>query len=676
VEDFGSAGESRPSALDMLELLVAEAPVDRYEKVVDDARARGAGPEHLAELERARDLSLRIRDLFERRRQREAGLVALVDTVRDLTLPYTLDTLLKVIVRRTRLLFGVDMSWVSLYDPQQGGSLVRAADGQASAITVGFRVPMAGGLGLRAMKEAGPFSTSDYLADRTFTHSDEIDAVVRAEGLRSMMAVPLQRDNNEVAGVLYAAGRSVRHFGPDEISLMVSLADLVSVAIEKARLLDGTRREIAELAEDTLRERGSSQLARQLRSTHSRLIDLVLAGSDLQLLTTEAAALLGGPLSVRDPAGRVLAATGTVPAADADGVAAATLDAHAERRPVRAAGGLWVAPAAAGQEMLGTLVLGPPEGTERAGEAASSGAAGTTGAAGATGGADEHHAELLGMVAQCIAVLLLMQRSAAAADGQARDELLRDLITGSPALLDQVVERARRLSLDLDEPHVVVAVRPEGGIQGRALVWASAYAHRHRGLRTLAGDCLVFLLPGTDPCAASAALTKELTAVLGRRVTAGSSGPAGKPAAIATTYQEARRCLDAVVALGGIGSTASPQELGFLGLLLSENPNTGEFINHTIGAVLDYDNLQRTELARTLEEYFAAGGSPTYAAERLHVHPNTVSRRLERITELLGEKWQEPARALEVQLAIQLHRTRCVLQRSQDHRRADHRTSG
>ncbi|WP_327089877.1 helix-turn-helix domain-containing protein [Streptomyces viridochromogenes] len=648
--DF-AAGESRSSALDMLELLVAEAPADRYDKVVSDARADGAGRERLAELERARDLSLRIRDLFERRRQREAGLVALVDTVRDLTLPYTLDTLLKVIVRRTRLLFGVDMSWVALYDPQQEGSVVRAADGQASAITVGFRVPMVGGLGLRAMKESGPFSTSDYLVDETFTHSEEIDAVVRAEGLRSMMAVPLQRDN-EVSGVLYAAGRSVRHFGPDEISLMVSLADLVSVAIEKARLLDGTRREIAELAEDTLRERGSSQLAQQLRSIHSRLIDLVLAGSDLQVLTAEAAELLGGPLSVRDPAGRELAAAGVLPQSTvADDVAAAALDAHAERRPVRAAGGLWVAPAAAGEEMLGTLVLAPPEETE------------------------EHHVQLLGMVAQCIAVLLLMQRSAAVADGQARDELLRDLITGSPSALEQVAERARRLSLDLDEPHVVVAVRPEGGIQGRALVWASAYAHRHRGLRTLAGDCLVFLLPGTDPGAASAALSKELSSVLGRRVTAGSSGPAECPAAVVTTYQEARRCLDAVVALGGVGSTASPQELGFLGLLLSENPNTGDFISHTIGAVLDYDNLQRTELARTLEEYFASGGSPTYAAERLHVHPNTVSRRLERITELLGEKWQEPAQALEVQLALQLHRTRRVLQRGPDRRRAD-RTSG
>lgn len=631
----------------MLELLVREAPSDEFDNVVAEARAQGAGPERLAELEQARDLSLRIRGLFERRRQREAGLIALVDTVRDLTLPYSLDTLLKVIVRRTRLLFGVDMSWVALYETQEDASRVRAADGHASAITVGFRVPMTGGLGLRAMKETGPFSTADYLADETFTHSPEVDEVVRAEGLRAMMAVPLQQDN-EVFGILYASGRSVRHFSPDEISLMLSLADLVAVAIEKARLLDGTRREIAELAEGTTRERDSSLLAQKLRSTHSQLIDLVLAGGDLQVLATEAARLLDGPLSVRDPADRELVVVGDFPETSAaDDLVGASLDAHAERRPVRSPGGLWVAPAIAGEEMLGTLVLKPP------------------------GQAEDHHVQLLGVVAQCVAVLLLMQRSAAVVEGQARDELLRDLIGGTPSELEHVAERARRLSLDLDEPHVVVAARPEGGIQGRALVWASAYAHRRGGLKSAVGECLVFLLPGSDPQAAAAALSKELTAVLDRRVTVGTSGPAETPSAVARTYQEAKRCLDAVLALGGIGSTASPQELGFLGLLLSENPNTSGFISNTIGPVLDYDNLQRTELARTLEEYFAAGGSPTYAAERLHVHPNTVSRRLERITELLGDKWQEPAQALEVQLALQLYRTRRVLQRNQQRRQTD-----
>ncbi|WP_345409499.1 helix-turn-helix domain-containing protein [Nonomuraea salmonea] len=45
-------------------------------------------------------------------------------------------------------------------------------------------------------------------------------------------------------------------------------------------------------------------------------------------------------------------------------------------------------------------------------------------------------------------------------------------------------------------------------------------------------------------------------------------------------------------------------------------------------------------------------------AERLHVHINTVHQRLHRVSRLLGEDWQEPERALEIQLALRLHRLR------------------
>jgi DNA-binding PucR family transcriptional regulator len=35
---------------------------------------------------------------------------------------------------------------------------------------------------------------------------------------------------------------------------------------------------------------------------------------------------------------------------------------------------------------------------------------------------------------------------------------------------------------------------------------------------------------------------------------------------------------------------------------------------------------------------------------------NTVAQRLERVGRLLGPDWQTPARALEIQLALRLHR--------------------
>ena len=80
------------------------------------------------------------------------------------------------------------------------------------------------------------------------------------------------------------------------------------------------------------------------------------------------------------------------------------------------------------------------------------------------------------------------------------------------------------------------------------------------------------------------------------------------------------------------------------------------FVRHTIGPVVEYDARRGTNLISTLETYFGCGGSLARAGERLHVHVNTVTQRLDRVAQLLGADWQQPHRALEIQLALRLHR--------------------
>ncbi|MFD7299830.1 helix-turn-helix domain-containing protein [Streptomyces pharetrae] len=632
-------------AFELLELLQKEAPASALQELLHRARANGTSKAEMARLTRAVDLSLGIHALFARRQQREAGLAALVDTARDLTLPYDLDALLKVITRRARLLLGLAMSWVSFDDVEARCSRVRAADGHASALTIGFSVPLDGGVGRRAAEGSAPFWSADYLGDDRFTHSEVIDEVVRAEGLHAVMAVPLQHEGTGL-GVLYVADRRVRHFTPDEVSLMSSLADLAAVAIEKARLLEQTRHEVVALVRNTSRARDSSTAARRLGEIHCRLLDMVLRGGGLGALITEAARALGGALLVRDPSGRILAGpVGTLAEPSEEELRVALLEAHAESRPVAcgdATPHTWVAAVRVGDDLLGPLLFT------------------------ADGPADDHQLQLLGLTAQLTAVTLMIQDGVAATQGQLRDEFFHSLLRGTPPPPEQIAEQARRLDLDLEAPHVMVVARVEKGLRGRTAAWASSYAHRHRGLKHVDGDRMVLLLPGTEPGPAAQAVSKELGEALRCPVTVGSAGPARGPGQIAAIHEEARRCLDAVTRLMGPGGTASPQDLGFLGLLLSDQPDVATFISDTIGPVLDYDDQQFTELVPTLEAYFASANSPSRAAEVLHVHPNTVSRRLERITELLGEGWQKPSRALQVQLALQLQRTRATL--NQRHR--------
>lgn len=625
--------------LDILELLAAEAPPTEIEELLRRARAGGAGAGVIPQLERAERMALQVHTLFSRRQQREAELSALVDTARDLTLPYDLDALLETITRRTRTLLGLDMSYISFRDA--GDSFVRTADGHASALTVGFRVPNSYGLGDEAIKKSVPIWTPDYLSDERVRHTGVLDEVVRAEGLRAIIATPL-KFGEDVFGVLYAADRNVRHFTIGDVSLMSSLGDMAAVAIEKTRTLERSHADVASLKSGS--SWAESQLIgfRRLSELHIRLVDHALAGGSLNALVSEVAEALRGAVLVRDMEHRPLSGSGTIPAADDAEVLGACRTASARRMPIAFGTGTWVVPVTAGNEELAVLLLHPHEPLDDVGE------------------------PLLRLAAQSIAVLLQVQRGEAAAASPFRDELFEDLLVAPHRPAKQFIQRARRLSIDLERPHVVVVIRPEGGAQGRAASWAAAYARRMDGLRSIQNGCIALLLPAADSSASAGAVSAELTPLLGHPVTVGAAGPVSSPDLIQQAHQEALRCLDALVSLDNVGAHASPEDLGFLGVLLSDNHDAASFISATIGPILDYDAQRTTELTRTLDEYFAAGGSPTYAAEALHVHPNTVSRRLERITELLGADWLKPERALEVQVALRLHRTHDVLRQKRD----------
>ncbi|MET8293755.1 helix-turn-helix domain-containing protein [Streptomyces sp. NPDC005180] len=622
-------------ALAVLELLAEDAPPAKYEALLTRARTAGADDATLDALTRALELARSVQARAHRSRQREAALTALVDTAHDLTSPYDIDGLLRLITRRARRLLGFDMAWLSLSRPD-GSAYVRTSEGETTALNAGLELGTGRGLGSIAQARRSPVWTPDYLTDPTIAHAPAIDAVVEAEDLHAIIAVPLRRGDSTL-GALYGSDRAVRQFTPDEIGIMLSLADLAAVAIEKARLLEQTRDQVTELEAFGSRTHTALTRVRYLWECHARLAGLVLDGAGLPTLARATADALDGVLQVRDPGGRPLTATGELPGLDEEAVTKGALQALTDRRPVRLPGDLWLAPVLAGAEDLGVLLLS------------------------ASAPLADEDVRLLQLAAQSVACLMLIQRGTAAAEGPVHDELLADLLDRPHSVDLHLLERARRLGIDLDRPHVVVVSRPEGGELGKAVAWATSYAYRTGGLKGVRRGCIALVLPGTDASDAAHRVSGELSPLLGHAVSTGAAGPTGGPGEVARVYAEAVRCLDALTALGGAGGTASLQELGFLGLLLSADHDVEAYIARTIGPVLEYDTGRPTELTRTLEEYFASGASPTHAAEALHVHPNTVSRRLERIGELLGPDWQKPARALEIQMALRLRRTRTVL---------------
>ncbi|WP_225833465.1 GAF domain-containing protein [Streptomyces sp. NK08204] len=614
-----------------LELLARDASAEAYEQPVLMARAEGRPAARIAALEHAKLLALRVRSELEGRRRREAELSALFETAHDLAGLRDLDAVLQAIVQRARSLLGTDVAYLSLNDPARGDTYMRVTEGSVAARFQQLRLGMGEGLGGLVAQTARPYVTEDYFHDDRFQHTLAIDSGVRDEGLVAILGVPLMLGPH-VIGVLYAADRRARVFEREQIALLGSFAALAAAAFDTANLLTETRAALAglERANEIIRDR--SAVIERASEVHDRLAELVLRGGGVHDVAAAVSQVLDGTVEFAE----------TI-AAPADALEASRAGGHAVRH-----GSDWIAAVAAGGELLGALVLhGHP-------------------------GLDPVDQRTLERAAMVTSLLLLARRSAAEAEQRVRGELLDDLLDArdrDPRLLR---ERAARLDANLDATHVVLAARLDGPAAdadeeaaARRRLWSAAShlaATRH-GLAAARDGGTVLLLPlGPGETAADVArrTARQLGTAVHQPVTVGASAPVTDLAAhtdtVTAAYAEGRRCLDALRLLGRAGDGAAAEDFGFLGLLLAGERDVGGFVERTIGAITSYDARRGTELLRTIEAYFACGMSPARTKDALHVHVNTVAQRLERVGRLLGADWQTPARALEIQLALRLHR--------------------
>jgi len=618
------------SAVAFLELLAREAPSIEFERPVLEARTAGAPHKVIEELEQARTVALRVRALLDRRRRREAELSALFDTASDLALLHDLDGVLEAIVRRARKLLDTDVAYMTLHDEERGDTYMRVTDGSVSARFQQLRLPMGGGLGGLVAQNATPYVTANYREDARFRHLTEIDAAVAEEGIVAIAGVPV-RLGSRILGVLFAANRSARPFSREEVTLLGSLAAHAAVAIDNARLLAETRSALAELSTANRLIRAHSDAVERAADAHDRMAELVLRGGDVHDLAAAVVDVLGGACAVLDVDGRELASTGDLgsPADVADAVAAA----RSLGRTVRRASLCATAVSAGGESLCALLLRCEHE-------------------------PDEVDLRILERAAVVTALLLLSRRSLAEAESRVRGELLDDLVSRPGTDAATVWERARRLGVDLAAPNSVLVLLGPPELRQRITAWAAGYAASHGGLAAYRDGCAVLLVPGEDPSGLAARVARDAATAAGVPVTVGAAGPVSAPDAVAPAHREAARCATALVALGRTGDGASGGDLGFVGLLLGAEGTDGldAFVTGVLGPVLAYDSRRGTRLCLTLESYFASGGSPARTAEALHVHVNTVAQRLERLTALLGAGWQRPERALDLQLALRLHR--------------------
>lgn len=611
-----------------------DAPEEQLGVSLDHAERLlpGAGTQDVTAL-RAAALSLRVDT--SRLRRRQFQLQAMLQTAQRLLRTAATDDLFEVIIGATQEMLSSDVAHLNLLGAESEADRQRATQGELTEAFRRYRSPGAAGVTGVVRATKSPYVAYDYLRDTRIMHDPAADAAVVADGVRTMAGVPLLQ-GDDVIGVLVASYRSPTEVSRDQLSIMASLASLAVLALEADSVM---RQKVAALSDLRRANDRTRELNSQLEwasSMHDRLTNLVLSGADLNAVAREVARAFNGPVSIVDPGGTVLGAAPPEAAIEPPLHGLDTVRTTGQAAPAVRSDGrtVWMSPAIAAGELLALVVVGRDTLSDL----------------------ERRALDRAGVVS---ALLLAIQRWLLEAESQHAAETVSDLISGG-ARAATASRQARSLGLETNNACVILVADGGASVRSDLQRQARVFARARGGLTGEGAGRVTMLLRGSDPERMAEEFARACTGALAGRVTIGAAGPTESLDGFALAFGDALRCVKGLERLGQAGRVATPISLGFAGLLLadssSQKGHVEQYIVRTIGPVLDYDSRRDSRLVETVDSYFANKSSLRAAADALHVHPNTVLQRLQRVATLLGSDWLEPDRALEIQLALRLHR--------------------
>ncbi|WP_141576246.1 helix-turn-helix domain-containing protein [Actinomadura sp. WMMA1423] len=247
---------------------------------------------------------------------------------------------------------------------------------------------------------------------------------------------------------------------------------------------------------------------------------------------------------------------------------------------------------------------------------------------------------LLARVADAAAQGYAREQGQLATERERRRDRLRDLLVAEPAPAPEAIaELAVAARWELPKSIALVAL-PPGAPAGARILPPAVLADWEAPVP--------FLVvpdpegPGQDRV--WPALRRLGTAAVGPTVPLGQGAVSLRWARHALTLTERGllpddgpvRCVDHIAPL----ATLTADEL------------VGATAGAVLGPLLELPPARRQPLAETLLTYLQCGDNAVIAAERLHIHEQTVRYRLRRITELTGGRFTEPDGRLDLMLLL------------------------
>lgn len=268
--------------------------------------------------------------------------------------------------------------------------------------------------------------------------------------------------------------------------------------------------------------------------------------------------------------------------------------------------------------------------------------------------------------------------------GQSRQEILQQLLSGNYPSLPLLLQRAQRLELPLQGLHqvAVLHLREQPGQPPRPIDEQGLQQARERLLQRLSrllanaraatppavalGDQLIALLPTgqTQDAEDYRQALKHLLAAEDAedngplRLYIGLSHPHHEAGQLSRALEEARQALEAARYLPAQPRLCCFSELGVLKLLaaIPERGLLQQFVDETLGPLNQDDARQQPVLLPSLEAWLQEHGNLANAANRLGVHRNTLSHRLQRIQQLSGVCLDDPHTRLNLAIALLIRR--------------------
>jgi sugar diacid utilization regulator len=429
--------------------------------------------------------------------------------------------------------------------------------------------------------------------------------------------------------------------------VLAALGRYGAVALENVRLHGRQRRAISRLERanrDTAQE--FDRLERVL-SVHRALTHALLEAGGLASVAEALADVMSGEVLIVSPRGDQLVrapADAALAWTPPEGVAAhiGTLVDEVDGHPVIAA------PAAVHSDVLAWVSVRFPGGI------------------GAVEQAAVEHAAVLA------ALELLRERTVLEVEARLRRGVLEELF-GGQYVDELVVRRSLALGFDPRRPARVFVVEPADDDPPAADlqrlhsgVSACAEATGREHLIALDGATVVAAIEeGLDDAASGREpFEDELRAALGRELPGAAVNiGAGTRCASLTDYRgshaAARRAVDLMRLVGGPGDTLTFRRAGVEQMLLrSSDPEAlVEFIARYVDPLDRYDARHSSQLRRTVEAYYEAGGRLEPAARALHIHVSTLRYRLRRVQEVLDVDPRDGDSRLDLEVALRAART-------------------